>query len=61
MNILPPSRELLLFITAALVLLITPGPSVLYVVARSVNQGRKAGLASSIGIYTGGGIVNLKV
>jgi threonine/homoserine/homoserine lactone efflux protein len=54
MNILPPSRELLLFITAALVLLITPGPSVLYIVARSVDQGRKAGLASSIGIYTGG-------
>jgi threonine/homoserine/homoserine lactone efflux protein len=54
MNVLPPSRELLLFIAAALVLLITPGPSVLYIIARSVDQGRKAGLASCIGIYTGG-------
>ncbi len=54
MNILPPSRELFLFIAAALVLLITPGPSVLYIVARSIDRGRKAGLASCIGIYTGG-------
>ena len=54
MNLLPPPRDLLLFITAAVVLLVIPGPAVLYIVARSVDQGRKAGLASCSGIATGG-------
>ncbi|MGD0976010.1 MAG: LysE family translocator [Candidatus Korobacteraceae bacterium] len=40
--------------TAAIVLLVIPGPAVLYIVARSVDQGRKAGLASCSGITTGG-------
>src|SRR5579863_7234777 len=53
MNILPPPRELLIFMAAAMVLLVTPGPSVLYIVARSVDHGRKAGLASCSGIATG--------
>jgi threonine/homoserine/homoserine lactone efflux protein len=38
---------------AALVLLIVPGPSVLYVVTRSIEQGRRAGLASVVGIHVG--------
>ena len=50
---LPPARDLFLFMTAALVLLVIPGPAVLYIVARSVDQGRRAGLASSAGIATG--------
>jgi threonine/homoserine/homoserine lactone efflux protein len=54
MNLLPPPRELLLFMTAAIVLLTIPGPAVLYIVARSIDQGRKAGLASCSGIATGG-------
>lgn len=40
--------------TAAIVLLLIPGPAVLYIVARSIDQGRKAGLASCSGITTGG-------
>jgi threonine/homoserine/homoserine lactone efflux protein len=35
------------------VLLLTPGPAVLYIVARSVQQGRAAGLASVLGIHLG--------
>jgi hypothetical protein len=35
------------------VLLLTPGPAVLYIVARSVQQGRKAGLVSVLGIHLG--------
>ena len=54
MNLLPPPRDLLVFLTAAIVLLVIPGPAVLYIVARSVDQGRKAGLASCSGIATGG-------
>jgi len=42
-----------LFVAASLVLLLTPGPAVLYIVARSVQQGRTAGLASVIGIHLG--------
>jgi threonine/homoserine/homoserine lactone efflux protein len=42
-----------LFIATCLVLLAIPGPAVLYVVSRSVDQGRRAGLASVAGICTG--------
>lgn len=44
---------LTLFILAALALLITPGPAVLYVVARSIDQGRLAGVVSMLGIHVG--------
>jgi threonine/homoserine/homoserine lactone efflux protein len=40
--------------TAAIVLLVIPGPAVLYIVTRSVDYGRNAGLASCSGIATGG-------
>lgn len=42
-----------LFIGAALALLMTPGPAVLYIVTRSVGGGRRAGLVSMLGICTG--------
>jgi threonine/homoserine/homoserine lactone efflux protein len=35
------------------VLLLTPGPAVLFIVARSIQQGRTAGLVSVIGIHLG--------
>jgi len=39
-----------LFLLAALGLLLIPGPSVLYIITRSVAQGRRAGLASVLGV-----------
>jgi threonine/homoserine/homoserine lactone efflux protein len=42
-----------LFVVASLVLLLTPGPAVLYIVARSLAQGRAAGLVSVVGIHLG--------
>ncbi len=42
-----------LFLTATLILLLTPGPAVLYVIARSIDQGRKAGLVSVLGLAFG--------
>ncbi|HEY7512869.1 MAG TPA: LysE family translocator [Vicinamibacteria bacterium] len=42
-----------LFVAAAALLLITPGPAVLYIVARSVEQGRAAGIVSVLGIQAG--------
>jgi threonine/homoserine/homoserine lactone efflux protein len=50
---MPDSSSLTLFVLAALALLLVPGPAVLYIVARSVDQGRKAGLASVIGVGFG--------
>ena len=47
------TTSLTVFILAALVLLATPGPAVLYIVARSVEQGRMAGIVSTLGIGTG--------
>jgi threonine/homoserine/homoserine lactone efflux protein len=41
-----------LFLAATLVLLLVPGPAVLYIVTRSINQGRLAGLASVLGVET---------
>ena len=42
-----------LFFFASLVLLLVPGPAVLYIVARSAEQGRTAGLVSVGGIHLG--------
>lgn len=44
---------LTLFFIAAFVLLITPGPAVLYIVARSIDQGRMAGIVSAAGVAVG--------
>ena len=50
---MPAPSTLLLFMTAALALNVTPGPDMLYVVARSVGEGRAAGVISSLGIAAG--------
>jgi len=47
------SNSLLGFIAAALVLLLTPGPGVMYIVARSIGQGPRAGLVSVLGLSAG--------
>ena len=46
--------SLVAFLIAALVLAVTPGPSITYVVARTVAGGRSEGLASCIGTGIGG-------
>jgi threonine/homoserine/homoserine lactone efflux protein len=51
--VIPDPGRLALFVVAALALLVVPGPAVLYIVTRSVHQGRRAGLASVLGIHTG--------
>jgi threonine/homoserine/homoserine lactone efflux protein len=50
--VIPGAANLGLFIGAALLLLVTPGPAVLYIVARSVEQGRLAGFVSDLGIHS---------
>jgi len=49
--IIPSAASLGLFVSAALVLLLVPGPAVLYILARSIEQGRTAGLVSILGIH----------
>jgi threonine/homoserine/homoserine lactone efflux protein len=50
---MPTTTTLLGFVAAALALLITPGPAVLYLVTRSLSQGTRAGLISVLGLSTG--------
>lgn len=47
---MPELSSVYVFLLAALGLLLIPGPAVLYIVTRSVAHGRKAGLASVLGI-----------
>lgn len=49
--VIPDAANLGLFFGAALVLLLIPGPAVLYIVGRSVEQGRGAGVVSILGIH----------
>ncbi len=50
---MPGDTLLLGFVAAALVVLLIPGPGVLYMVARSIGQGQRAGLVSVVGLSVG--------
>ena len=52
-NSMPDAPTLAAFSVAAVALLVVPGPAVLYIVTRSVDQGRAAGLVSVAGIHVG--------
>jgi threonine/homoserine/homoserine lactone efflux protein len=52
-GLLPDGPSLAAFILASVVLAITPGPAVFYIVTRSLSQGRRAGLASVAGVALG--------
>jgi len=49
-----PDFSAFLFLAAALVVAITPGPGIFYIVARTLAGGRTEGLASSVGLGLGG-------
>jgi threonine/homoserine/homoserine lactone efflux protein len=48
------STRLLLFLTAAVLLAIAPGPGMLYVLARSLAGGKREGVLSALGTFLGG-------
>ena len=50
---MPDWPALSLFVAASMALLLTPWSAVLYIVARSLDQGRRAGIVSTLGIGTG--------
>jgi threonine/homoserine/homoserine lactone efflux protein len=51
--LLPPIPLLLTFIAASLALALTPGPAVVYILTRTLSQGRASGLASVLGVALG--------
>ena len=50
---MPDGPTLATFAAAAVVLVAIPGPNMLYLLARSVSEGRRAGVVSALGIETG--------
>jgi threonine/homoserine/homoserine lactone efflux protein len=48
-----PPQELGLFVLAALILVISPGPNMIYLISRSITQGQRAGLVSLLGVICG--------
>ena len=51
---MPDAGTFLLFAAASLAFLAIPGPSVFYIVTRSLAQGRRAGFTSMLGVQAGG-------
>ena len=52
-ELLPPGPQLGVFVGAVLVLALTPGPALFYILATSIAQGTRAGVISVLGIATG--------
>jgi threonine/homoserine/homoserine lactone efflux protein len=50
---MPSAATLTAFVLASIVLVGTPGPNIVYILTRSINQGRRAGIASAVGIDSG--------
>jgi len=51
---MPSANALALFCLASVALAVVPGPAVTYIVTQSIDKGRRAGLASALGVATGG-------
>jgi threonine/homoserine/homoserine lactone efflux protein len=51
---MPDKAHLTAFLAAALMLAITPGPGIFYVLARSLGEGTRVGVRSSLGTAVGG-------
>ena len=48
-----PAQDLLIFAAACLLMVLTPGPNMIYLISRSICQGRKAGVTSLLGVVAG--------
>lgn len=47
------AHDLLIFAAACLLMVLTPGPNMIYLISRSICQGRKAGVTSLVGVVSG--------
>jgi threonine/homoserine/homoserine lactone efflux protein len=52
--VVPTTSTIALFLLAATALAVVPGPAVAYIVTQSIDQGRRAGLVSALGVASGG-------
>jgi len=50
----PTASTIAVFALASLALAVVPGPAVTYIVTQSVDKGRRAGIASAVGVASGG-------
>jgi threonine/homoserine/homoserine lactone efflux protein len=48
-----PASDLFLFASAAFLMVLTPGPNMIYLVSRTLCQGRRAGVISLLGVIAG--------
>ncbi|WP_213280171.1 LysE family translocator [Chryseobacterium indologenes] len=48
-----PFHELIFFVLAALILVISPGPNMIYLISKSITQGKKSGFISLAGVVCG--------
>jgi len=53
---MPDASTVLIVALASLVLVVIPGPAVIYILMRSVSQGRTAGMVSAVGVNLGSAI-----
>jgi threonine/homoserine/homoserine lactone efflux protein len=53
---MPDANTMILVMAASVVLVVVPGPAVIYILTRSISQGRRAGLASAVGVNVGSAI-----
>src|SRR5215469_2191554 len=51
---MPASAKWVVFLSAAFLLAIVPGPGMLYVLSRSLAGGRREGILSALGTFVGG-------
>jgi threonine/homoserine/homoserine lactone efflux protein len=50
---MPHAATLAAFSVTALILLLIPGPAVLYIVSQSIEHGRRAGIVATLGVHAG--------
>lgn len=48
-----PTNDILLFGLASLIMVLSPGPNMIYLISRSLSQGKKAGIISLFGVICG--------
>ena len=47
------AHDVLIFTAACVLMVLTPGPNMIYLISRSICQGRAAGVTSLVGVVAG--------
>ena len=54
-ELIPSAPQMAAFLAASVLLAVTPGPGVIYILTRTLAEGRRSGLASVVGVALGEG------